>query len=497
MAANAGITLTNQAGNLTVAKDIYASGTGSVDARTANGFDITINSAKIKSDTGTLQLVAGRNIASNTPTGTSVELQTAGNVLIKAGGAVGTATNGIDIGGGVANLAVLTSGGPTAGAVFVNQSDGSLNIGTVTAVNATSSLDNAVGDLSGVTTSNNNITLTATAGPDDVTLGANVASGTGKVWLEAGRDLIQTSGYVTAEGGAVIKTGRVASLLQAGNRVQVLAAQTGRDLNYLEAGALDIGTVAGKSGIDAGGRAWVRAQGDMNLRQNVVARGNGTEAAVLIADGAFRNLNGANAITTPNSRWLVYDLNPNLEYRLDGLDNNFRKINSTYETYPPEIAYANGNLYITNARIVTDNEFALPLAAGSTAVFAAQPNAGIDAPLLPAFSIATAVGADRPAPQMSNAGLEIFPVNAPLMIATQTGKFFDAPLEGFLAGEGVESAALASGQALPAWVTLDTGALRLRGVMPKDGQSVELRVRLKGKDGQAGRVINVLLASNS
>jgi hypothetical protein len=31
--------------------------------------------------------------------------------------------------------------------------------------------------------------------------------------------------------------------------------------------------------------------------------------------------------------------------------------------------------------------------------------------------------------------------------------------------------------------------------MPKDGQSVEVRVRLKGKGGQPGRDINVLLTS--
>jgi hypothetical protein len=80
------------------------------------------------------------------------------------------------------------------------------------------------------------------------------------------------------------------------------------------------------------------------------------------------------------------------------------------------------------------------------------PVVGVDAPKVTAFNVASTVGVDRPAPQISSAGVEIFPVNAPLMIALSPGKYFDAPLEGFLAGEGVESAMLTTGQALPSWM---------------------------------------------
>ena len=102
------ITLTVAAGSLNVTQNVTANGAGKVDLRSAGASsDINLNNGKtIGSSSGTVQLVAGRNITTDSANGTSTEIQTGGSVLLKEGDGIGTDSNRIEI-AEVATLAAV------------------------------------------------------------------------------------------------------------------------------------------------------------------------------------------------------------------------------------------------------------------------------------------------------------------------------------------------------------------------------------------------------
>ncbi|MDO8742363.1 MAG: filamentous hemagglutinin N-terminal domain-containing protein, partial [bacterium] len=95
------ITLTTQGGDLTITQAVTAHGTGYVDIRTANAGnlgDIAINNgATISSTSGTVQLIGGSTITTDSTNGTAVEINTEGAVLLEAGESIGTNTNRIEL----------------------------------------------------------------------------------------------------------------------------------------------------------------------------------------------------------------------------------------------------------------------------------------------------------------------------------------------------------------------------------------------------------------
>ena len=524
--SNGNITLTTQGGSLTVTQAIAANGSGYVDLRTAGTTsDININGATVQSGSGTLQLVAGRSILTSTATGTTAELQTTGNVLLKSGDAVGVTANRIDL-NTVSKVAVSAGGVATTGDIFVNQITGNLEVGSVSAVNAASTVDNTVATLNGASgTNNNDITVTTQAGSmtvsqaivangsgkidlraagalSDLTLGAAITTTTGTLRLESGRSINQTAGSLAAA-GAYVNAGLNASLLQAGNSVKVLAVNTGGGLDYLDVGDLKIDTVTvvdgAKNGVTSGTRAWVRSQRDLTLLKQVIGNGSGSEAVVLVADGAFRNQAGSTGVLAPNSRWLIYDINPTLEYRLGGLPFNYRRIESTYASYPPvSVAYV-GNIYITDPTAVPTEQFSPPPVGTGTPIVIDPTAPGLGTPPTPLVQMGPGVGGNGSGGRVdiaSNAN-STFPVQGPLMVVTSPGGYFDAALKDFTGGEIIESAVLATGAPLPEWLKLDTVNQHLTGVMPKEGTAVAVKLRLKRNDGKPGREVEVLLTPST
>ncbi|SAL02946.1 filamentous hemagglutinin outer membrane protein [Caballeronia fortuita] len=99
------------------------------------------------------------------------------------------------------------------------------------------------------------------------------------------------------QGGAGVYT-----LMNAGNRIGTLAANAG-SIALDDGAPLVIGNVAGLSGVSASGAVTLTAP-SLTLAAPVKSRANGT--AITLAAASFVNRAGAQALATPNGRWLVY-----------------------------------------------------------------------------------------------------------------------------------------------------------------------------------------------
>ncbi len=272
-ANNGQITLTTQGGDLTVTQNITAHGSGIVDLRTAsagNGGDVSLNNnAVISSSSGALQLVSGGNITTSSATNTSNELVSTGNLLLTADGYIGSDANRIES-SGINTLAVQTPG-----VIWLRQAASDLIVGTVTAQNSASTLDHTIAaSKSGLTTTNNVIGLTVSAGnltinqaidggSADVTLkasgsqalGANVTGAVLTLLAGSGasNDIIQSTGKLSSSqlrfdaGGLVTLSGTPSNVMG------TIAGHAGKTLTLSDGGNLVIGSVTSTQGSDAAG----------------------------------------------------------------------------------------------------------------------------------------------------------------------------------------------------------------------------------------------------
>ncbi|WP_321790990.1 filamentous hemagglutinin N-terminal domain-containing protein [Caballeronia sp. J97] len=94
----------------------------------------------------------------------------------------------------------------------------------------------------------------------------------------------------------------VYQLTDAGNRIGTLAADAG-SVTLVDGAPLTIGRVAGLSGVSASGAVTLTAPA-LTLAAPVASRARGT--AITLAAATFVNRAGAQALATPNGRWLVY-----------------------------------------------------------------------------------------------------------------------------------------------------------------------------------------------
>ncbi|MBI2315950.1 MAG: S-layer family protein, partial [Betaproteobacteria bacterium] len=314
-ANNNDITVTVASGSLTVTQNVTAHGSGNVDLRTGGSTsDINLNNsasgATVSSTTGTLQLVAGRSILTDSANGTSTELQTSGNVLLKAGDAIGTDTNRIEM-KEVAKVTAVSAGASTSGDIYLREFSGTnsnLEIGTVAGVNTASSLDNTVSNLSGITTSANNNDITVTVASGSLTVTQNVtAHGSGNVDLRtggsnsdinlnnstSGATVSSSSGTLQLVAGRSILTdsanGTSAELRSSGNVLLKAGDAIGTDTNRIE--MKEVATVAAVSaGASAAGDIYLReiSGTNSNLENGPVAAVNSTSTL----DNTVSNLNG-------------------------------------------------------------------------------------------------------------------------------------------------------------------------------------------------------------
>ncbi len=338
-------------GDLTIAKNVTAGANGSVDLRAGGSGDIAIQGATIasvdgaSSGAGTVQLVAGRHISTNTANSTTTalpEIRTAGDVLLQAVGNIGAdgqrielqdvstiaalaggdiwlrkldgTTNdltvgavaalhtGVAFGGGVANRAGMVTTVGSNGAIALNNAAGSLTVVSDVSANGSGTVD----------------LRTAGTGKSIAINGATIGSGTGQVQLIASGDISTNSvngakNEIATSGNALLVSG--GSIGADGYRIETsgvgtLAAESmGAQWLRQTSGSLTLGSVTaltpGDSQIDVealskdglvtkDGDASIALNvvaGDLTIVKDVVANGNGSIDVRVKAGGVA--INGA------------------------------------------------------------------------------------------------------------------------------------------------------------------------------------------------------------
>jgi len=134
-------------GTITVSEAVTANGAGDVSLTASGGSsDIEIK-ANIQTDSGDIELTAGRSITTDSAGDVIATMNDSGTLALRAVDAIGTTSNRIDT--DVDTIAAEITGVGTTGDIFINQTDGiqkDLMIGTTTGANP----------LSGIATANNN-----------------------------------------------------------------------------------------------------------------------------------------------------------------------------------------------------------------------------------------------------------------------------------------------------------------------------------------------------
>lgn len=310
-------TLGSGAGDaITVVNNVSAGNNGAIDLRAGGtAGDIAINGATLRSTngagagSGTVQLVAGRDISTSTANSGAVvtpEIRSSGSVLLQAAGTIGADGQRIEI-QEAATLASRAGGDTWLRKLGSTHAD--LTLGSVAAINPSASFGGAVSSLDGLVTTandgrialvNETGALTATrnlsangAGSIDlrthgvgqaITLdGATLSSTSGQVQLIAGGNIATTTAdgsttEIATTGNALLVAG--GSIGADGRRIELagvntLAAQsTGAQWLRQTSGSLTIGTVTGLKPADTGGpdkAGLVSTTGDAPIALDVAA----------------------------------------------------------------------------------------------------------------------------------------------------------------------------------------------------------------------------------
>ena len=324
-------TLGSGAGDaITVVSNVSAGANGSIDLRAGGtAGDIAINGATLRSTngagtgSGTVQLVAGRNIGTSTANSGAVvtpEIRSSGSVLLQAAGSIGADGQRIEI----QEAATLAS--RAGGDTWLRKLDSTyadLTLGSVAAINPSATFGGAVSSLDGLVTTANDgrIALVNETGALTATrnLSANGAGsidlrthGVGQAITLDGATLSSTSGQIQLIAGGNIATttadGSTTEIATAGNALLVAGGSIGADGRRIEtagvgtlaaqsagaqwlrqtSGSLSIGAVSGLKPVDTGGpdkAGLVTTTGDAPIALDVAA-GALTVAQDVTAHGA-------------------------------------------------------------------------------------------------------------------------------------------------------------------------------------------------------------------
>ncbi|OIN06543.1 filamentous hemagglutinin N-terminal domain-containing protein [Oceanisphaera psychrotolerans] len=308
------ITLTTQGGDLTLVGDVAANGSGDVDLRTGGTGTMALNDgARVTSGTGTVQLLAGGAIGTDSATGNTTELSTTGDVLLQAGGDIGSDTNRIEL-TGVTALAADSSGSQ-----YLAHGD-KLTVDQVAAVNDANSIDHAATDLNGLTAgANQSIDLVA-AGALQLNDRVQITGTTGIIRLLADSiDQVLTGGKAMSAGSLRAQATNNIALNNPENAIGILAAEsTSGNISYVDRdgltiGTVDAGTVDGLSGLNAAGNIDVQTLGGDLLVAQAVSTDSGsidlralnsgkltTNAALVAGDNGNVNLRTTDGAITLN-----------------------------------------------------------------------------------------------------------------------------------------------------------------------------------------------------
>lgn len=345
-------------GNLIITKDVSAGNNGSVDLRAGTTSNLAINGATVASrgsagvGSGTVQLVAGGNIATNTANSTSTiqpEVQTTGDVLLQAGGTIGADGQRIELQD--ASTVATQAGGATWLRQITGTTRDTLTVGAVTALHSGDTFGASVANRAGLVTTANNGSISLNNAAGGLIIGQGItAHGSGTVDLRTGGigkaiaiqgvTVASTSGQVQLVASGEISTnsanGAVTEIATQGNVLLVAGGAIGADGYRIELngastlaaesvgeqwlrqrnGALVIGdvaaitptdnaidrAVASKSGLlTTGGNASIAigtGSGDLIVNRDIVAHGNGIVdvrakgGAVNISGGTLKSGDG-------------------------------------------------------------------------------------------------------------------------------------------------------------------------------------------------------------
>ena len=270
--SNGHITLTTQGGNLIIAQNIAADGSGAVDLRTSGS--ISILGSTIHSNSGTLQLIAGGGMTTD---GALVDLSTTGAVLLESGANLGTQNNPIEI--LKARVLATRSSGGTANQ-WLSHSGSQLTIGEVIAVNGNSSLDRTAVNRTGLVAIGNGLIIDLTSSGDVQLNGPVHTQGVnGQVRLNAKSFNQSTAlGHTILTSGLQLRTQDGAARLDnIGNNIANLAAITqGGGLSFADADGFALSSVSDLNGVVTNDFdvTLYAANGDVQITQSLNA-GNG------------------------------------------------------------------------------------------------------------------------------------------------------------------------------------------------------------------------------
>lgn len=358
--------LIGQAGASLVYADANALSIGTVNSLSGvatNGGDVTLRLVGTSS-TDSLQL--DRSVSTGGTTAGTVFLSVAGGGVDAAAGEGVTASKL----GVVAVKDVTLDGSNDVGTLAARVIDGKLSVAhgglaamTVGEVVATVPTSQTV---TGVSASSHAL-LDSDAG---LVLNRDVSSG-------GTLGLLATSGAVVQD-AATSRISAATLMVDARDSVDLRSLQNHTDLlsarvtnggfAYRDAASLVIGDAVANpgdwaqpsavnlSGLSASGPIWVRTGRDLTLTSSVTSQAAGNQALVLAATRAFTNQAGATAVSAPNGRWLIYDDNSALVDRLGGLSYDFRRLETLYDSYPPGSVQELGNGYITTARLIDPDQ---------------------------------------------------------------------------------------------------------------------------------------------
>lgn len=266
--ANGNITLTTQGGDIRIVSAVNANGSGYIDLRTADTGSIEINGATLTSATGTLQLVAGGAIRTNTLSGTQTELATAGQVLLSSGAQIGTETQRIEI----ASAAQLAS--QSLGSQFIAHQGGDLAIAQVSAVNAGSLLDRSIASIAGMTAGSGSLIDLDVNEALALNAGVSTTTATGIVKLAAASisQLLDSGSAILTQGLQLVSRTGDLRLENQYNSVTTLAAESAAGTSYTNLGSLQVDSVSGLLGVSAGTDITLQSvEGDLTLLQSLQA----------------------------------------------------------------------------------------------------------------------------------------------------------------------------------------------------------------------------------
>jgi filamentous hemagglutinin family protein len=440
----------------------------------------------------------------------------AGTVTLAA---VGTtlATGGID---GSAAAAVLTAQRlRVESARGVELTAAGNNVATLAANVGTGSFDfRGTGDLAidaitstraGAAAASTTTGLSTTDAPARLRIGGGgsiaiaqpVGTGTGTLSMSAGGTVTQTA-PLTA-GALRVESVGLARLPNVANRTNTIAASSGGDFIYREAGALRIGTVddgfgsPALAGISADGRVDVHAVGAVTVASALTGRADGRDAVLLRAEGPFTNLVGRQAVAAPNGRFLIYE--ESLLYdpvRIGDLPVAFRQFNTPYRDMPPGEMLFPGNGLITTARGIDTDEYVRGTGGGAAAPRIGQDNtapqlahAGAGRPVVTSTSVGDTPLAALPMSQApvaeTGAGARPFLLDTPILVSPQAGRAFQSVIGAFAPAGTVEAATLTNGAPLPDWIAVDLATGMIAGLLPAgQSQPVDIRVTIRLPDGR-------------